>query len=86
MDFPLSLDDFLPLRENSITKNCKYKDKNLSVKVTHRINTFPVTVEEYIVYIHPDDEKIKPVLVGGNSDLYTVWTSALLILEQRLKT
>ena len=79
MDFPLSLDDFLPLNNTSKTIPCKYKDKTFRVTVTHRVP------EEYFVEIIPDDKTIKDVRVGHYNDLYTVWTSALRVLDVTIK-
>ena len=80
MEFPVTLNDFLPVdKGTSKSKACEYMKKLFYIKISHSLN------DEYFVEIIPEDKSIKDVAIGHNGNIYDIWSSALQLLDQRMK-
>jgi hypothetical protein len=80
MKFPLSPDDFLPIKENeSKVIPFDFKGKPFTMKVSCALD------KQYFVEIIPEDKAIKNIGVGYDKDLHFIWSFALQIFEQRFE-
>jgi hypothetical protein len=80
MEFPLTLDDFLPIEKGaSKSKTCKFKNTSLYVKISHEPSG------EYFVELIPDDKSFEDIAVGHNGNVYDIWIGALQVLDRRLQ-